>query len=174
VEFNVLSIDGATPPAEQQGWKDVILVPGHQGPPNSTGSHVVKFIAKFSDYADSIHPFMFHCHIALHEDEGMMGQFVVTGASTLPNGINESNTSKPDFSIYPNPSNSRIFIHFADANTSAYYITITDAVGRSMYMLPKPELENGIDISNLSAGMYQLMMTDDKTKTTITKKFIKN
>jgi blue copper oxidase len=174
VEFNVLSIDGATPPAEQQGWKDVILVPGHQGPPSSSGSHVVKFIAKFSDYADSIHPFMFHCHIALHEDEGMMGQFVVTGASSQPNGINESNASKPDFSIYPNPSNSRIFIRFADANTSAYYITITDAVGRSMYMLPRPELENGIDISGLSAGMYQLMMTDDKTKITITKKFIKN
>lgn len=174
VEFNVLSIDGAAPPAEQQGWKDVILVPGHQGPPSGSGSHVVKFIAKFSDYADSIHPFMFHCHIALHEDEGMMGQFVVTGTSTQPNGIAESNISKPDFSIYPNPSNSRIFIRFADASTSAYYITITDAVGRSLYMLPKPELENGIDISNLSAGMYQLMMTDDKTKTTITKKFVKN
>ena len=174
VEFNVLSIDGASPPAEQQGWKDVILVPGHQGPPSSSGSHVVKFIAKFSDYADSIHPFMFHCHIALHEDEGMMGQFVVTGASALPNGIIESNSNKPDFSIYPNPSNSRIFIRFADTNTSAYYITITDALGRTMYMLPKPELENGIDISSLSAGMYQLMMTDDKTKTTITKKFVKN
>jgi bilirubin oxidase len=152
VEFNVLSIDGATPPAVQQGWKDVILVPGTQGPPGTTGSHVVKFIARFSDYSDSIHPFMFHCHIALHEDEGMMGQFVVTGSSGASTGISETTQTLPDYTIYPNPSNSRIYVKFADQNTSAYYIRIVDALGRTMYMLPRPELENGLDISALSAG----------------------
>jgi hypothetical protein len=35
-------------------------------------------------------PYMFHCHMLLHEDEGMMGQFVVVGpgqeAGTPPGG----------------------------------------------------------------------------------------
>ncbi len=69
VEFNILSINGAPPPAAQAGWKDVVFIPRQQ---------TVRFIARFEDYADSQHPFMYHCHISLHEDEGMMGQFVVT------------------------------------------------------------------------------------------------
>ncbi|MCW3126774.1 MAG: type sorting protein [Bacteroidetes bacterium] len=171
VEFNVLSINGATPPAEQQGWKDVILVPNKpQGPTSS--NQVVRFIARFSDFSDTIHPFMFHCHIALHEDEGMMGQFVVTGNS-LPNGIAEPNTVKPDYTIYPNPSTNQLFISFANTSTSAYYVRIVDALGRTMYMLPRPQLENGIDINGLSAGIYDLQLTDDKTKITVSKKFVK-
>ncbi|MGO1507721.1 MAG: multicopper oxidase domain-containing protein, partial [Microbacterium sp.] len=31
----------------------------------------------FEDYADPTMPYMYHCHMLLHEDEGMMGQFVV-------------------------------------------------------------------------------------------------
>jgi bilirubin oxidase len=172
VEFNVLTIDGATPPAEQQGWKDVILVPGHQGPPGSSGSHVVRFIAKFSDYADSIHPFMYHCHIALHEDEGMMGQFVVVGNSTT--GIADAAAANTNYSLYPNPANNRLYVRFDEAGAKAYYVRIVDAIGRTMYMLPRPELENGIDISTLAQGMYELQLTDEKTKATVTRKFLKN
>jgi blue copper oxidase len=171
VEFNVLSINGATPPAEQQGWKDVILVPNKpQGPASS--NQVVRFIARFSDFSDTIHPFMFHCHIALHEDEGMMGQFVVTGNSTAT-GIEETNIAKPDYTIYPNPSTGKLFVSFANAASSAYYVRIVDALGRTMYMLPRPVLENGIDVSSLSAGVYELQLTDDKTKITVSQKFIK-
>lgn len=32
---------------------------------------------RFADYADPHVPYMYHCHMLLHEDEGMMGQFVV-------------------------------------------------------------------------------------------------
>jgi hypothetical protein len=39
--------------------------------------------------------------------------------------------------------------------------------------LPQPSLRNGIDISNFSSGIYYLQLTDEKTKATITKKFIK-
>jgi len=55
----------------------------------------------------------------------------------------------------------------------AYYITITDMQGRTEYMLPRPQLNNGIDISILPAGTYLLLLTDDKTKKVISKKFIK-
>ncbi len=75
VEFNILTVNGAAPAAAQAGWKDVVFVPA-----NTT----VKFIAKFDDFADPVHPFMYHCHIALHEDEGMMGQFVVGSSAVSP------------------------------------------------------------------------------------------
>lgn len=32
---------------------------------------------RFEDHADPGHPFMFHCHILAHEDQGMMAQVVV-------------------------------------------------------------------------------------------------
>jgi FtsP/CotA-like multicopper oxidase with cupredoxin domain len=32
---------------------------------------------RFTDYADPTAPYMFHCHLLRHEDDGMMGQFVM-------------------------------------------------------------------------------------------------
>jgi len=69
VQFQVLSIDGAAPPAELAGWKDTIFVR-----PGTT----VKIAMRFTDYADPDTPYMYHCHLLMHEDRGMMGQFVVT------------------------------------------------------------------------------------------------
>ncbi len=172
VEFNILSVNGAAPDAAQAGWKDVVFIPGATGggPGGGGTPSVVKFIAKFDDYADSLHPFMFHCHISLHEDEGMMGQFIVTNKTT---GVKDLHATGPEFSIFPNPANNKIFISFADASTQAYYVRITNAVGRTIYMLPRPQLNNGIDISSLAKGIYYLELTDEKTKQTSTRKFIR-
>jgi blue copper oxidase len=161
VEFNILSINGAAPPPSQAGWKDVVFIPRQQ---------TVRFIAKFEDYADIEHPFMYHCHIALHEDEGMMGQFVVkeTASSTL-----ESIKSSKDIMLFPNPASDKLLVSFSDPNMQAYYIRITNALGKTMYMLPRPSLANGIDISQLSPGVYVLQLTDERTKKVITKKFTK-
>jgi FtsP/CotA-like multicopper oxidase with cupredoxin domain len=68
VRFAVLSVDGEAPPAHLRGWKDTVQVlPGR----------TVRIIMAFSDYTDSSTPYMFHCHVLRHEDNGMMGQFVV-------------------------------------------------------------------------------------------------
>lgn len=72
VQFYILDYNGVPAPAYEQGWKDVVLVRA-----NTTA----RFIAKFQDYADADWPFMYHCHIAFHEDYGMMGQFVVVDSS---------------------------------------------------------------------------------------------
>jgi FtsP/CotA-like multicopper oxidase with cupredoxin domain len=68
IHFAVLDIDGQPPPPELQGWKDTVFVT-----PGST----VRIIARFEDYPDPDAPYMFHCHILMHEDMGMMGQFVI-------------------------------------------------------------------------------------------------
>jgi blue copper oxidase len=159
VEFNILSVDGVAPVAAQAGFKDVVFVPSKS---------TVKFIAKFDNYADPLHPFMYHCHIALHEDEGMMGQFIVTDKTS---GI--KSTDKSDFSLYPNPANDKLYVSFNNQDTKVYYISILNIVGKAVLMLPRPELGNGIDISSLNAGTYFVQLTDDKTKYVTVKKFIK-
>lgn len=67
--FYVLSVNGATPAANLRGRKDVVVVPPNNGS--------AKIIIKYEDFADSTMPYMYHCHILSHEDNGMMGQFKV-------------------------------------------------------------------------------------------------
>ncbi len=52
----------------EEGWKDTLFVGQNQ---------TVSFIAKFDGFASSTNPFMYHCHFSSHEDDGLMGQFVV-------------------------------------------------------------------------------------------------
>ncbi len=68
--FQILSRDGASPPAHELGWKDIVLVRPFE---------TVRIIKRFHDHADPLNPYMFHCHILEHEDVGMMGQFLVEG-----------------------------------------------------------------------------------------------
>ena len=37
----------------------------------------VRILLRFTDYTDSKVGYMYHCHILEHEDQGLMGQFVV-------------------------------------------------------------------------------------------------
>jgi FtsP/CotA-like multicopper oxidase with cupredoxin domain len=68
VRFRVIDIDGSPPPPLVAGWKDTIrLVPDRR----------FRLLVRFEDYADPTVPYMFHCHILRHEDQGMMGQVVV-------------------------------------------------------------------------------------------------
>jgi hypothetical protein len=75
VQFLVLDIDGEPPPPELSGKKDTILVRRRS---------TVRFIAVFDDHANSDVPYMYHCHTLTHEDNGMMGQFIVAGAKDAP------------------------------------------------------------------------------------------
>jgi blue copper oxidase len=68
VQFEVLSVDGHQPPPQLAGWKDTVyMAPGR----------TVRLAMRFTDYADPDSPYMYHCHLLQHEDNGMMGQFVV-------------------------------------------------------------------------------------------------
>ena len=65
VQFQVLDINGNTPPAGEGGWKDTVLVwPGD----------TLRIIIPFREYPGI---YMYHCHLLEHEDDGMMGQFEV-------------------------------------------------------------------------------------------------
>ena len=163
VPFKIISRSGGnigtTVRTYEQGWKDSAWLP-------IGGS--ITFIAKFDDYSDSTWPYMYHCHALTHEDEGMMGQFVVNALL----GINQE-TLTTDFSLYPNPANDKIFINLKDVSTEIYYITIATLTGRVVMMLPQPEWQNGIDVSTLASGVYILQMKDKETKSTTNRKFVK-
>ena len=163
VPFKIISRTGGNLSAMrpyEQGWKDVVWIP--------IGG-TVTFIAKFDDFSDATWPYMYHCHALTHEDEGMMGSFVVKSATPT----NEVNTEGVNYSLSPNPATNRLYVKMADATASVYYIRIINSVGRTLYMLPKPELEKGIDISHFASGIYFMQLTDEKTKQVTTQKFIK-
>jgi hypothetical protein len=42
-----------------------------------------------------------------------------------------------------------------------------------MYMLPRPQLSEGIEVGHFAPGVYLIQVTDEKTKTVFTKKFTK-
>ena len=52
----------------EQGWKDTLYVPRGE---------TVSFLAKFEDFASDTDAYMYHCHMANHEDGGLMGEFKV-------------------------------------------------------------------------------------------------
>lgn len=67
-QFQVLDRNGEPPPANEMGWKDTVKV---------GSGELVRIVMRFEDFADGNNPYMYHCHILEHEDQGMMGQFVV-------------------------------------------------------------------------------------------------
>lgn len=75
VQFQLVDDAGRPPPPILAGPKDTVFLP-----PGAT----VRFLARFSDYTDPAVPYMFHCHLLQHEDNGMMGQFVVVGPGQVP------------------------------------------------------------------------------------------
>ena len=68
VTFEVLDIDGSEPPLHQQGPKDTVQL---------MRDTTATLRVTFPEYTDERYPYMYHCHILRHEDQGMMGQFLV-------------------------------------------------------------------------------------------------
>lgn len=92
VQFYLFDRNGSQPSPAEQGRKDVVYIP--------TGDSVM-FITKFEDFADSMVPYMYHCHILMHEDAGMMGQFLVVPPEFVGiNALAQANEIK----LYPNPT----------------------------------------------------------------------
>jgi FtsP/CotA-like multicopper oxidase with cupredoxin domain len=68
VQFEILDIDGEAPPPQLAGRQDTVYLEPRRD---------YRLIMRFEDYTDDEVPYMYHCHLLLHEDEGMMGQFTV-------------------------------------------------------------------------------------------------
>ncbi|MFI5140936.1 MAG: multicopper oxidase domain-containing protein [Bacteroidia bacterium] len=147
VQFFVLDRDGNSPPPEERGWKDVVLVQ-----PNET----VRIIMKFTDFTDSVIPYMYHCHILMHEDDGMMGQFVVMPQGWT--GIQSLVREPADVLLYPNPAQNKIII---DA-TDVIDVKLFDVLGKQITSTKTTE----VDVSNLPEGVYFIQVQTKQNTTT--------
>lgn len=67
-QFQVLDRNGRPVHHHEMGYKDTVKV----GP-----GETVRIVMTFDHFSDAELPYMYHCHILEHEDNGMMGQFVV-------------------------------------------------------------------------------------------------
>jgi bilirubin oxidase len=141
IQFNIQEINGVPPPPHLQGWKDVVLVPSMMGS--------VQFITKFEDFADPEIPYMYHCHILIHEEGGMMGQFVVLDREGLMDDINDN-----IIKIYPNPAHDKINIEGYDGE-----VVIYDISGKIVIR----DFGGEINIEKLNQGIYLIEYLTEST-----------
>lgn len=159
IQFNVIEKNGLPPTPTDRGWKDVVLVM-----PNDS----VKFITKFETFSHPTVPYMYHCHLLHHEDDGMMGSFVVidsltTGISAIANGI--------PFQIFPNPANDRLTIKLGEQVSQADII-IQNVLGEMLLKSKVMSNDNSsLDLTNLTPGIYFLQVGSGNRVST--QKFIK-
>ncbi len=139
VQFYVLDRDGQTPPANERGRKDVIMVK-----PQET----VRFITKFENFANNTVPYMYHCHMLYHEDRGMMGQFLVVDRIA---GLGHEQ-GQP-LAVFPNPASTTIRLAVGP-EIQVQAVTITNLLGKTVFTVAAPAVATPIDISQLPAGVY--------------------
>jgi hypothetical protein len=153
VQFYVLDINGVAPAPSVAGRKDVILVPA--------GNGVVRFITRFESFHNDTLPYMYHCHMLTHEDDGMMGQFIVSS----PTGIDEQ-TSAAAMLVYPNPTTNYIQLNGKFDKANPFYLF--DELGR-VVKSGTLSADNRIELNGLSNGMYFLQLEGQLKKQKIIK-----
>jgi bilirubin oxidase len=143
MHFFILDINGGPVPAFEHGKKDVVLVmPGDS----------VRFITRFEDFASETVPYMYHCHLLHHEDDGMMGQFIV---SPFPESVAEVSAGGV-VTIAPNPVADVLTIASAHALSAANTsVKVYSLIGAGI-SLPTQVVQGKllVDTSPLAPGLY--------------------
>lgn len=81
----------------------------------------------------------------------------------LCSDLSVAENDQTDFSLYPNPSDGHVTLHFQNATTKAT-ILITGMDGKTIYQ-DKTEMgdsEKVIDLRGIASGMYSIMILNDK------------
>lgn len=141
LQFFITNIGGSQPDRSRQGRKDVVLVPAMQS---------VRLIMKFDDFSDPLIPYMFHCHMLSHEDDGMMGQFLVTG---IPTGVSTLGDG-PAIRIYPNPVTDRLTVEASVVDRSSVIIEIRNDLGQLCLQEKISGFPATLNTSYLITGTY--------------------
>ncbi len=154
VQFFILDRNGMPPNPNEMGRKDVVFVP----PGDS-----VRFITRFTDFTDSVVPYMFHCHILMHEDAGMMGSFVVLDSAAFT-GVNELNRDA-GFSVYPNPACTFVSVKInmpVEKSELKIMNILGETVSESTLLAKNNSAEpSTMDISGLPKGIYFFQLKTD-------------
>lgn len=162
IQFNIIEKNGLPPIPAESGWKDVVLVmPGDS----------VKFITQFTTFSDSMTPYMYHCHILHHEDDGMMGSFLVIDPNA---GLEENPNNSFGIRIYPNPSSTTWNIKgkWKGQNVSfelvnvlgekVYSKTYSAITENDIISIPCSKYDTGIYLLNVNSGDQNTVIKLDK------------
>ncbi|MBA4302901.1 MAG: bilirubin oxidase [Sphingobacteriaceae bacterium] len=143
VPFYVLTVNGAAPATHLRGRKDVIFVPA---------MGTVRFITQFETFWNDTLPYMYHCHMLTHEDDGMMGAFVVT--SPFPTSV-RSLGSETRLQLYPNPTQGQLNYRIAGLNPwEEVQLRITDLQGRLVQQSSSMPAVGTLDLQGRAEGLY--------------------
>jgi bilirubin oxidase len=153
--FYVQTINGSAPPANMLGKKDVVTVPPQGGN--------VKLIMKYADFADATMPYMYHCHISSHEDNGMMGQFYVLPKGNNPEGIND--IFEGTISYYPNPVTNELKLETKDNTINS--VKIFNTTGQIIFSQNINSNKVNINTETYPVGSYYLKLEINKQIKTI-------
>jgi blue copper oxidase len=158
IQFNIVDRNGLPVTGIETGWKDVVLIR-----PQET----VRVIAKFETFFNDNIPYMYHCHLLHHEDEGMMGSFVVNSPSTT--GLTNTNYYFDKVELYPNPVYEKLYTSIKIDVDFEIYNNTGQVV--SQYSTSSFEDKVVIQTSSLPNGMYFIRVKTPKG--IIVKKFVK-
>lgn len=147
VEFYIVDIAGNPPPPDQRGLKDVVLVP----PGDS-----VRFITRFEDFADDSVPYMYHCHLLHHEDDGMMGSFLVI--DTTLNTIAENQQLAGKMECFPNPVSGELNLLLPENKTGAGLLRVYNLFGELVLERTSSSTHELIGTANWPAGIYTVQV----------------
>lgn len=142
IQFYILDRNGLPISDNERGQKDVVLVKPMES---------VRVITKFEDFHNATIPYMYHCHLLHHEDEGMMGSFLVLDSATI--GI-EENTEIGIVKNYPNPTSDYVNIGFENDELIGGSMVITNVTGEVLYSKVIMNKEERIDVSQYAKGVY--------------------
>jgi blue copper oxidase len=158
VQFLVLDINGNPPPPELSGYKDVILV---------KPSETVRFITKFEDFVSDTAAYMYHCHLLHHEDDGMMGSFLVK--DTLSTGMKDQLNDSDKLLVYQNFSDHQLTANIQVQKKQTAHVYIADVSGRIVRTLFNGVLLSGenvltTNISECKPGLYFIVWSADQVR----------
>ncbi|MFU8842574.1 MAG: multicopper oxidase domain-containing protein [Bacteroidales bacterium] len=143
VQFYILDRNGVPPPLNESGRKDVVLVK-----PQET----VRIITKFENFSNEEIPYMYHCHMLMHEDEGMMGQFLVIDESpALGTYAGEASVR-----VFPNPSKGNYHLQFRE-NLLVYDLKVIDRYGRIHHEIEYNTLNDQLILNIHGAGGFYMI-----------------
>lgn len=158
VQFFILDENGNIPPLNEQGKKDVVVVMPQE---------IVRVIMKFEDFTNDTIPYMYHCHMLHHEDDGMMGSFIVRDSLSV--GI--ENLELQQLELFPNPANKYLEVKLPQGHTFSS-LKVLDILGNERKVSEKVNEQSAqLDVSMLCDGIYLIECTSDKKS--FARKFMK-
>ena len=97
----------------------------------------------------------------MHEDDGMMGQFVVKQNIT---GVTELLLNNTTVKVFPNPARDvlNVKIDVVD-NTQPFQLKVYDVMGKIIYSSTITQMQSSLNTSNWAKGLYTVELMQNKS-----------